>query len=136
MARDPEIERRLLNWARAKEGGLSGGLGFARANLEADTYQRGYREATIPIDACEADITDQAVRSLLPVLRETVMRLYLNNESTKVVAARARVTEQAVLARLWKAHAELRAWFAERESKAAEERKRVERMQRTAVRSA
>jgi hypothetical protein len=132
MARDPVIERRLLNWARSRQGGLSGGLGYASVDLEAEGGQRGYREATIPVDACEADITDQAVRALAPTLRHVVERLYLHNDSMQLLASRERITERAMLGRLWKAHAELRTWFAERERKADEERARVEALSRMA----
>ena len=132
MARDADIERRLLNWARAKAGGLSGGLGYATVNLEAETHSRGYREATIPIDACEADITDQAVRALTPVLRDTVIQLYLRNKAIRELAASARISEQGVRVRLWKAHDELRAWLSERARKAGEEQARVAQLQRAA----
>lgn len=135
MARDPDIDRRLWNWARAKQGGLSGGLGFSRVNLEAEGSVRGYREATIPIDACDADVTDQAVRALSPVLRETVQRLYLHGATYKAVAARERITEQGVRMRVWKAHDELRAWFAERSARGVDERARVERLQRAAAKA-
>jgi DNA-directed RNA polymerase specialized sigma24 family protein len=134
MARDAEIERRLLNWARAKGGGLSGGLGFSRLDLAADTSSRGYREATIPIDACDADVTDQGVKALTPVLRETVVWLYLQGKSLDDVARRERITKPAVHARVWKAHAELRLWFAERERRASVERQRLDRLQRQAGR--
>jgi DNA-directed RNA polymerase specialized sigma24 family protein len=130
MARDPDIERRLLNWARAKRGGLSGGLGYASVNLEAEGAQRGYREATIPVDACEADVMDAAVRALVPVLREVVTQFYLNNRGVRELAARERITPQAVKARIWKAHGELRAWLSDRSAKSAEERRRVEQLQR------
>lgn len=133
MARDPEIERRLYNWARAKAGGLSGGLGYAKVDLQTEGDSQRYREATIPIDACDADVTDQAVKALAPVLRETVQQLYLRNLSMREVAARARIGEPAARARLWKAHAELRTWFAERERKAADERARVQRLQRASA---
>ena len=35
MARIEDIERRLLNWARWKAGGRSGGLGYSAINLPA-----------------------------------------------------------------------------------------------------
>lgn len=135
MARDPDIERKLLNWARAKAGGQSGGLGYATVNLQIEGDARRYREATIPIDACEADITDQAVKALAPVPRETVQQLYLRNLSMREVAAKARIGEQAARARIWKAHAELRTWFAERERKAASERARVQQLQRASAKN-
>lgn len=132
MARDPEIERRLLNWARAKAGGGAGGLGYATVNLQAETNTRGYREATIPIDACEADVTDQAVKALTPELRHTVVEFYLRNKSARTIGLAERITEQAVYARIGKSHGELRTWFAQRERRAADERKRLELLQANA----
>jgi hypothetical protein len=102
-------------------------------NLQADTARSTYRQATIPIDACEADVTDQAVRDLFPVLRETVQWLYLRSMTVREVAGRARITEAGVHARLWKAHAELRGWFAQRHERAAAERERVQQLSQQAI---
>lgn len=132
MARDPDIERRLLNWVRAKAGGGSGGLGYATVNLQAETNSRGYREATIPIDACEADVTDQGVKALSPALRHAVVEYYLRNKSARTIGLAERITERAVHARIEKAHTELRAWFAQRERRAAEEHERLLQLQAAA----
>ena len=61
MAKIEDIERRLMNWARWKMVAGSGGLGYARLQLEAEGSRDGYREAKVPVVDCEASETDELV---------------------------------------------------------------------------
>lgn len=135
MARDEEIERRLLNWARWKAGIGGGGLGHARSRWAEDASFGGrrYREAVIPTDACDADETDRAVRSLDAPLRRTLEVVYVDDLGGLKAAATLCVAEATVKARVWQAHRLLGQWFRERRRQADEQRARVDRLQRSSA---
>jgi hypothetical protein len=128
MARDPDIERRLENWARWKGGAGAGGIGYASAQLGLSAGgSSGYREAVIPVWDNEAAVTDQAVQALDESLREVIEASYLPPAGTVVAVAHALdIAVRTLHQRMERAFMALRIWFAERESAQAMERRRVE----------
>ena len=135
MARIEEIERRLQNWARWKAGMRSGGMSYARIDLEAAQGGRdGYREATIPTSDCEADETERAVAALDGPLRAAVEVVYLmQHKSARWHAARLCVSEPTVKDRIWKAHRAISHWLTDRQQQARQERERIEQLGRAAL---
>lgn len=130
MARDPEIERRLENWARWKVSGGrgAGALGYASPALGALSGggSSGYREAVIPTMGAEAAETDQAVQALDQPLREAVHALYLRGESAFDIAFSLGLPLRTLQARVGRAHYALLAWFQQRQQAREKERARVE----------
>lgn len=132
MARIEWIEQRLRNWAewRMRAGG-GGALGYAAVNLGAadNGGRRGYVEASVPVLEVDAELTERAVRALLPELRTAVQAWYLRNGNKEQAAWRAGCAASTMFARIELAHVRLAAWFAERDRAARDERARVEAMQ-------
>lgn len=133
MARIDEIERRLLNWARWRIGQGSGGLGFARQDLDAQGGRDGYRDAVVPTFDCEAEETGRAVAALEGHLRATVECVYVAPGTMRRKVARLCVTEATVKARIWEAHRRISAWLSDRQRLARQERERVEKLSRSAA---
>lgn len=100
MARIEWMHTRLMNWARWKGGELSGGLGFASVSYDDGTTTSGYREAVIPVDACDASDTDQAVARLPGPMRAAVNVKYLGKLDPSSRAERWANTERDQLDRL------------------------------------
>jgi hypothetical protein len=117
MARDDEIERRMLNWARWKTGSGNIGLGFGCASMwnSVRVDCAGSREAVIPTNAVEADQTDGAINTLPEFLRDTVHVMYLSDDPIRVKAQRLGCATSTVHSRVSDAHARILAWVAERE---------------------
>lgn len=139
MARIEYIEHRLLNWARWREGGAIGGLGYSAMKygeqaMTAD-YQSRYRESRIPVDACEAEETDRSVASLDSTHRRTVEVVYLQQLSSRGAALKLCVSAAAVDQRLWAAHRSISRWLDDRRLAREAERARTEALQRGAVRA-
>lgn len=137
MARIEDIERRLLNWARWKMGGRSGGLGYATLNLAAVTSgggRDGYRESTIPTNDCEAAETDQAVMTLPSELRRTVEVVYVEGGGMASKARRLCVGERTVQMRIETAHRHISRWLADQDAARKAQRALIERLQREAHR--
>ncbi|HET7865870.1 MAG TPA: hypothetical protein VFL86_15830 [Burkholderiaceae bacterium] len=126
MAKIEDIERRLLNWARWKLGGTSGGLGYAKVRYGDGTTTRGYREAVIPTNDCEAEETDRAVMALPGELRSTVETVYLVNEPLRWKAQHLCCSPSAIKMRTWLAHKKIDQWCAARLERARVERERIE----------
>lgn len=128
MARIPDMDRRLNNWARWRAGGRSGGLGFASVNLaKAFEDRRSDREAIIPTSDVEAEITDRGVLALPSDLRATVEQCYLYGSSIASKCRRLACSEATYHARIERAHRALSAWLTEREAAARAQRERMER---------
>jgi hypothetical protein len=135
MARIEDIERRLLNWARWKMGGRSGGLGYASLNMAAVTVgggRDGYRESTIPTNDCEAAETDQAVMTLPSELRRTVEVVYVEGGGMASKARRLCVGERTVQMRIETAHRHISRWLAEQNRVRQEQRALIERITQAA----
>ena len=135
MARDVEVERRLLNWARWKRGVSVGGLGHGAPSASAAagfSGGGGYREAVIPVWDTEAAVTDQAVAALPDELRGTVRVVYLDPAPEATMALELGIAVRTLHARVERAHGLVRGWLAEREQRLRAERERVDRLQRGA----
>lgn len=135
MARIEDIERRLLNWARWKAGGRTGGLGYSSLNLTAAMTgggRDGYRESVIPTNDCEAAETDRAVTQLSSELRRTIEVVYLEGGGIASKARKLCVTERTVHARIEHAHQKLARWLAEQHAVRRAQRELNERLQAAA----
>lgn len=132
MARDVEVERLLLQWARWRlgVGGRSGGLGYALSRPGVGQIAR-VREARIPLDACEAERTDRMVQELEIGLRRAVEVYYLHPGSIRTRAGLLGIGEAAMHQRIWRAHLKLMAKFSELMARATAERARVESLMRS-----
>ncbi len=126
MARIGEIERRLENWSRWKQGGGLGGLGYASVQLNGESERARFREAVIPTVDCEAEETDRAVAGLESTLRRTVEVFYLEPEGYEAKARYLCIGVAGMYRRLERAHALLHNWFVELQAKRRAERARVE----------
>lgn len=131
MARIPDIERRLLNWARWRIGCTSGGLGYASVSMDERVDGEGYdAQARVPTVDHEADETQQGVLQLEGRLRITVETYYIKSGSIRAKTTALCCSERALYARIDEAHRLLSAWLSERAALARDERARVERLQR------
>jgi len=131
MARLPDIERRLLNWARWKIGCTSGGLGYASVAIVERIDLKGWdSQAHIPTVDTEAEQTEQAVQALDGRLRMTVVTFYIDGGSERKKLAKLCCSKTTLHARIDEAHRALSAWLSGQASAAREERARVERLQR------
>jgi len=132
MARIEEVERRLLNWARWKHGGASGGLGYVTVQYGVDTSKAAYRQAVVPTVDCEAEETDQAVTSLASELRATLAEVYLGQRTVAEQARRLACSESTIKARVWQAHRMIQQWFDEQAARRRAERERINAAQQRA----
>lgn len=130
MARDPEIERRLNNWARYRLTRGTGALGYASVNLSDPTMIREpYAEAPIPTNAIEASETDGAIMLLPGELRAAVESHYLAPGGLAQKLARLCCSKATLYNRIERAQRLLAEHFASRADKARAERARVEALQ-------
>lgn len=120
MARIEWIKQRLENWALWKDKESRGGLGFAtRSVLLSDAVDR-YREAVIPVDDIDAELTNQAVESLRvgkAHLYEVLYLIYVADVGIKEAARRVGRAESTVKANLDQADHVLSRWLVERATK-------------------
>jgi DNA-directed RNA polymerase specialized sigma24 family protein len=130
MARIPDIEHRLVKWARWKPGGTTGGLGYSSADMTRERVDSSGAAAIIQDG--EQAITDQAVDALEIHLRDTVHVVYLAGGSRARNAQRLGVAESTINTRIDEAHRRLASWFGARAAIARAERDRVEQLQRNA----
>lgn len=105
MARIEWVNQRLHNWALWKEREGRGSLGFYTASaftkMVVDTS--GYRELMNTVDDIEAQVTDEAVQSLLSEhahLHRTLVLIYLNDTGIRRAASMLSCAESTVKARL------------------------------------
>ncbi len=138
MARIEWVEARLQIWARwrlAAGGGGSGRLGYARVAWGASNGGRsGYVTAAVPLMEAEAAQTDAAIQQLQPkVLAETLAVVYCNPGAVADHAATLRCAISTVYARVDEAHRKLCELLVQRQRAAADERARVEGLQRRAA---
>lgn len=130
MARDHDMERRLLNWARwalAKGGGVNGVASVNWDKLaDGDTGRSGYITATVPIEGIEASETHDAIKRLPSELRATVECHYLGNGTVREKLARLHCSERLLYHRIERAHRLLGEHFAAQLDKRLAERRRVQ----------
>jgi len=134
MARDTDIERRLINWADWLSGLRSRGLGFATANAAAERVDgEGYdAPSRNPIFDDEAEITDQAVRALQPDLRKTVVLVYTGPGGIKRIAQQLGIVEVSVHARISAAHYRIKVWLSERRESQVRQSEREQAVRQSA----
>lgn len=132
MAKLPDIERKLLNWARYRLRRDSGAIGYATTSLRERVDGEGWdARAAIPTVDSDADVTEQAIQSLQVDLRHTIEEFYLRGDGVDAKARRLGCSRAAVYARISLAHLQLASWFSERDRVARQERERVEKLQRS-----
>ena len=135
MARIDDIENRLRNWARWKDGASGGRLNYSSVKWGApmpkgprDTYD----SVPVPINDIEASETDQAVQRLPSELKATVIECYTGRggeaEHLRVLCC----AKATMYARIDRAHRLLADHFAAKQDRQREERERLERLQRQA----
>ena len=134
MARDADIERRLINWADWLAGLRSSGLGFGNPNRTEDRVDgEGYdAPSRNPVFDDEAETTDKVVRSLPDDLRRTVVAVYTGPGGFKRIAQGLGITEMAVHARLWVAHYRIRVWLSDDTAVKRRMREREDAVRRSA----
>lgn len=134
MAKDRDMERRMLNWVRWREGSCSIGLGYGSASIWHGVRVDGQRcsQSVIPTDAFEAEQTDQAVAALPAYLSATVEVYYLSDTTMEHKAKVLGCGVSTVHARIADAHRKIVAWFSDRQRVDAEHRQRQESIQRLA----
>ena len=137
MARIPEIERRLQNWARWHALMSSGGGNYASVDLTQDKVDnQGWDAPTvIPTDDAEADETDKAVQALEHDQRVAVQKAYLGSGSVAERARKLGISLATLYARVDLAHVALARHFNDARAAADVERKRVEVLQRAAAKA-
>jgi DNA-directed RNA polymerase specialized sigma24 family protein len=121
VARDADIERRLINWADWLAGLRSRGLGFATCNMAAERVDgEGYdAPSRNPIIDDEAEITDKAVRELQPPeLQRTVVLVYAGPGGIRRIAQQMGVAEVTVYTRIGQAHRKISVWLSDRTEQA------------------
>ena len=107
----PELERRLLNWARWRSGGLSVRAGMAYGAL-AGVLRRGGPEITpVPVVAAEAEQTDRAVKALDLALQRALIEWWCQGGTLKQKAKRCRCRPAELYTRLDIAHRAIRTTF-------------------------
>lgn len=133
--RDPDMERRLLNWAKWRwltKGG--GGENFARCDMAEERVDGGGgydAPITVSVIDEEAWQMDAAVATLESALRRTVEVVYLEGGNVQRKAAKLCVSERTVHTRIDQAHRKLAAWFTDRQQQQREKRARTEALQRS-----
>jgi hypothetical protein len=133
VARIPDIERRLLNWARWKAGEGGGGLGYSGGSMwNTEAGRSGYREAIIPTVDVEASATDTAVLALPSELRSAVEALYLRRGTIEQAADRLCCGVATIYRRVDQAHAQLASWFSAKASAARDEAARLDALNESA----
>lgn len=121
MARIEWVKQCLENWAMWKVKEQAGGHGFpSQSSFLGEASQDGYREAIIPIDDCDASVTNDAVEALKPArahLYACLYCIYVHDTGIRGAAFQLGKAESTVKAQLDAADHALSAWFAERASR-------------------
>lgn len=133
MARIPDIERGLLNWARWRAQMQDGGGNFARVDFTTERVDGGGWDtpSPIPTNDAEAELYDKAVRALASELRQAVEMVYIKGGGMRDKARRLGVSEATVYLRIDKAHLAISGWLSEHKRAQDEQRRRTEALQRT-----
>lgn len=128
MARIPEIERRLLNWARWRAGPRIGSAGYTE-RVDGEGWDA---PTVIPTDSAEAEETEKAVQQLEPTLRKAVIDVYTGSGDIASKARLAGIAVATLHARVERAHKLLQRVFDDARAAAEAQRQRVEALQATA----
>lgn len=134
MARDPNIERRMLNWMRWKQGAGSIGLGYGSASIwnRVQVDHSPNRASVVPTNAIEGDETNDAINALPQHLKETVHVFYLCDDRIELKARALGCGVSTVHARIGEAHRLITVWFSDKTRAAAAHREREEAVQAAA----
>lgn len=133
MARNDEMERRCLNWARWKNGEGQGGLGYGGGGWNWTGADRAaFREAKVPTLDVEAEQTDRAILSLESALRRTVEVYYLGTGTMEERCRTLQISRATIYVRVDRAHEVIAAWVREADAQARHERERLELVQASA----
>lgn len=120
MARIEWVKYRLDNWALWKAREAGGGLGFPGQSSFLRESSSGYRECIIPIDDCDASVTNDAVESLKPArvhLYDCLQAIYIRDTGIRGAATSLGKAESTIKAQLDQADHALSAWFSDRASR-------------------
>jgi hypothetical protein len=135
MPRLEWIEFRLNNWARWRLTRGGGVLGYAAVNMADPTpgVREPYAAVAIPTNDVEASETQDAIQKLTtPELKRAVEEFYLGKGGIRDKARRLCCGESTVYARVEQAHHQLATLLTEKQTKARDERARVELQQHLA----
>jgi hypothetical protein len=122
---DEDVERRLREWGRWMRG--DGVLGFGRASVwDTASSRSGYKVLVIPTSACDAQVTDLGISTLLANQRAVIFKRYQDDLSVPAVAESVGVGVSTVHKRIGEAHAALSTWLVARSRAAAAEHARVQ----------
>lgn len=128
----PDIDRRLLNWARYILM-MQGGGNMARVSTEERVDGEGYDAPTvIPTNDHEAEETHAGVQTLRSELRAAVECWYLAPGGVSQKCRRLCVSETTLRERIGQAHRALAQWLSDKVQAARAQRERVEALQRSA----
>lgn len=132
MARIPDIERGLLNWARWRAQMQDGGGNFARVDFTMERVDGGGWDTPTPIPTndAEAEVYDRAVRALATELRQAVEMVYIKGGGMRDKARRLGVSEATVYLRIDRAHIAISGWLRDRKQAQDDQRRRTEDLQR------
>jgi hypothetical protein len=118
MARIEWVKTYLNNWACWKVKQDSGGLGFpSQSSFLKEAATSGYREAIIPINDCDASVTNDAIGSLKPErahLYECLYCIYIHDLGVRRTAARLGKAESTIKAQLDQADHAISVWLTAR----------------------
>ena len=121
MARIEWVKQRLDNWALWKDREANGGLGFPSSSSFLREIDSGYREAIIPIDDCDASVTNDAVESLKHSAKHhlyiCLQAIYVQDAGIRAAALQLGKAESTIKAQLEAADRALATWFIERQAK-------------------
>jgi hypothetical protein len=122
MAKNHDMERRLLNWVRWLDGSGGIGLGFGVTH----PMWQGVRvdgqhacESFIPTNSIEAEETNRAVLDLSIDLQDTVRSYYVGSLPLRVQAQNLGCGVSTIHNRIEQAHTRMAAWLTERATRAA-----------------
>jgi hypothetical protein len=120
MARIEYIKHRLNNWALWKARESAGGLGFAKQSVLLSEAVDRYREASMPVDDTDGQLTNTAVEALKqprPHLYEVLQLIYIAGIGINATSRRLGRAESTIKANLEQADQALSVWFLERSQK-------------------
>lgn len=120
MARIEWVKHRLDNWALWKDKENRGGLGYATQSVLLTEAVDRYREAQLPVDDVDAEVTNQAVESLRagkPHLYMTLQCIYVKGIGIKMTSRVMARAESTIKANLDSADHALSQWFNARAQK-------------------
>lgn len=130
----PDIDRRLLNWARYLWMMQSGGrvAGGGEIQERVDNGDGWDAPAIVPTDDNEAEETHAGVLTLPSELRAAVECWYLAPGGVSQKCRRLCVSETTLRERIGQAHRALAQWLSDKVQAARAQRERVEALQRSA----